>query len=261
MNRGTFFWLPALALWKREVVRFLRQRNRVIGALATPIVFWLLLGSGFSPSFRSPTGEASVNYLHYFFPGSLALIILFTAIFSTISLIEDRREGFLQGVLAAPVSPGAIVFGKLMGGTTLAVLQASLCCLLAPLIGIHIGAVQALMLVGAFAVMGFSLTGLGMAIAWPMDSLQGYHAIMNVFLMPMWILSGAVFPIPEGVSWLRVVAFVNPVTYGVNAIRAALGSAADTPLISYGIGMAASGVFCVAMFALATMLVTRIRKA
>src|SRR5215831_16778795 len=114
---------PALSLCHRELVRFLRQRHRIVGALATPIVFWLLIGAGMNKSFRSdaPGGE---NYLHYFFPGTILMILLFTAIFSTISVIEDRREGFLQGVLVAPVSRMSIVMGKLCGGAALAVLQA-----------------------------------------------------------------------------------------------------------------------------------------
>jgi len=258
---SVYFWSPAMALWQREVLRFVRQRNRVIGALATPILFWILLGSGLSPSFHSISGKDHVDYLAYFFPGILALIILFTAIFSTMSLIEDRKEGFLQGVLAAPVAPGAIVLGKLLGGMTLAVIQAALCCLLAPFVGIHIGPTQSVKLLMAFALMGFSLTGLGMSVAWMMDSIQGYHAIMNVFLVPMWILSGAVFPLPEGFSWLRMIAVINPVTYGVASIRAAMGSSADTPFVPYFLGIFVSVVFCIAMYALSAMLVSRIRKA
>ncbi|MCX6959291.1 MAG: multidrug ABC transporter permease, partial [Verrucomicrobia bacterium] len=99
-------WTPAIAFWWRDVIRFLRQRNRIIGALATPLVFWLLIGSGFGPSFRNPGAASDAgSYLVYFFPGTLVLIMLFTAIFSTISVIEDRREGFLQGALVAPLSP------------------------------------------------------------------------------------------------------------------------------------------------------------
>jgi len=255
-----YFWQPALALWEREVVRFLRQRNRIIGALATPMIFWLLLGSGFNPSFRVPTGGDSVSYLAYFFPGSLALIILFTAIFSTISVIEDRREGFLQGVLAAPVDPGAIVMGKLLGGTTLSILQAAVFCALGPLAGLHFGFLQILMLLAAFTLMGFSLTGLGLMLAWPMDSTQGFHAIMNVFLLPMWMLSGAMFPIPPESTVLYWISLCNPVSYGVTAIRAAFGSPADGVFSAYGIGMGVSALFCAVMYAGCSLLVTKIRK-
>src|SRR5215216_1310434 len=125
--------LPAFSLAWREFIRFIRQRNRVIGALATPIVFWLLIGGGMGRSFRGG-GE---SYLQYFYPGSLLMILLFTAIFSTISIIEDRREGFLQSVLVAPISPMAIVLGKVLGGTVLAFGQGLIFLLLAPVVGFH----------------------------------------------------------------------------------------------------------------------------
>src|SRR5829696_4953217 len=135
---------PALSLCHRELVRFLRQRHRIIGALATPIVFWLLIGAGMNRSFQSdlPGGE---NYLHYFFPGTVLMILLFTAIFSTISVIEDRREGFLQGVLVAPVSRMSIVLGKIFGGTILAFGQGFLFLILAPLVGVKLTAVSVLL--------------------------------------------------------------------------------------------------------------------
>jgi ABC-2 type transport system permease protein len=115
--------LPALSLCKRELVRFLRQRHRIIGALATPLIFWLLIGAGMGRSFAVPGSAGGSNYMEYFFPGTIVMILLFTAIFSTISIIEDRREGFLQGVLVAPVSRMAIVLGKILGGTVLGFLS------------------------------------------------------------------------------------------------------------------------------------------
>ena len=151
-----------------------------------------------------------------------SLPVLFTAIFSTISVIEDRREGFLQGALVAPLSPAAIPLGKFLGGTTLAVLQALFFCLLAPLAGISIGGTQLMLLLPALILAGFSMTGLGFLVAWPMDSTQGFHAIMNIFLMPLWMMSGALFPMPAGSGWLYLVGQLNPVSYCVSAIRDAL---------------------------------------
>ena len=218
--------LATIALWRRDIVRFYRQRSRIIGALGTPVVFWLLLGSGLGSSFR--IGDAPApggGYLEYFYPGTLALILLFTAIFSTISVIEDRHEGFLQGVLVAPVPRTAIVLGKLLGGTTLAVLQAALFLLLAPVANTQITLETLPLLVLVLTVLAFALTGLGFALAWVLDSTQGFHAIMNVVLIPMWLLSGAVFP-PDGASgWIRAVMLVNPMTYGVSAIRGVLAAA------------------------------------
>jgi ABC-2 type transport system permease protein len=252
-------WRPAVALWHRDVVRFLRQRNRIISALITPLVFWVLLGAGFSPSFR-PGGAETVSYLTYFFPGTLVLIMLFTAIFSTISVIEDRREGFLQGVLVAPVSPGAIVLGKFLGGTTLAVGQAALFCVLAPFAGVSFPLHLLPELTAAFVLVGFSMTGLGFLVAWPMDSTQGFHAIMNVVLMPLWMVSGALFPLPAGNSVIGWIGAFNPVTYGVSAIRQSLGGQPVSGMPSLGFSLIVTLGFCVLTFVASCLLVARRRK-
>ena len=130
--------LPVFTLWWRELVRFYRQRSRVVGVIASPLVFWIVLGSGFGTSFRSP-GTGTQPYLEYFFPGSLIMIVLFTSIFTMMSVIEDRNEGFLLSVLVAPISRGAIVLGKVLGGATLAWLQGLLFLVFAPFIGLRFG--------------------------------------------------------------------------------------------------------------------------
>jgi len=256
----TWFLLPTLSLWKRDVVRFFRQRNRIISALATPLVFWILLGAGFSASFRPPGAADDASYLAYFFPGTIVLIILFTAIFSTISVIEDRREGFLQGVLVSPISPGSIVLGKLLGGMTIAFIQAAIFTILAPFAGFALGPLNLVLLVVAYIAVGLSLTGLGLVVAWPMDSTQGFHAIMNVFLLPLWILSGAMFPMSGGGAWVHWAGLINPVTYGVTAIRSAFIWQPGDDLIPYGIGIAVTLAFGVALFALSMRLVSTTKR-
>lgn len=250
--------LPALSLAKRELVRFLRQRHRVIGALATPIVFWLLVGGGMGRSFRAaglPDGE---NYLQYFFPGTIVMILLFTAIFSTISIIEDRREGFLQSVLVAPVPSAAIVLGKVLGGTALAFGQALLFLLLGPLVGVRPSAGGLVLALGLMALLAFALTALGFCIAWRMSSTQGFHAVMNLFLMPMWFLSGALFPLQNASAPLRWVMYLNPLTYGLTGLREALylGSGIARPEAAARIALAfgASAVFAIALILLASVL-------
>src|SRR5687767_6115575 len=206
------FLLASVSLWRREMVRFLRQRSRMVGALGSPLIFWLLLGSGVGSSFRLGPGNTSdsMGYLEYFFPGTVVLILLFTSIFSTISIIEDRKEGFLQAVLVAPMPRSAFVLGKLLGGTTLALMQGVIFMLLAPLAGISVAAIpQTLVLL---AIVAFGLTALGYVIAWRMDSTQGFHAIMNLFLIPMWLLCGAVFPTSGAPGWLQSVILINPLT-------------------------------------------------
>ena len=203
-------------LWWREVLRFFRQPNRVVGALATPMLFWLVIGSGFGGSFRG------ASYLGYLYPGSAVLILLFAAIFSTISIIEDRREGFLQGVLASPIHRSAIVLAKVLGGVTVATLQAGLFLALAPAAGVTVTVTTVGLALAAFVATSFAMTGLGLLMAWKMESTQGFHAVMNLFLMPMWMLSGALFPIDTAPAWVRAAAAANPLHYGYRAVESAL---------------------------------------
>src|SRR5688572_15293316 len=130
-------WMPVRSLWWREIVRFYRQRSRVIGVILSPLVFWLVIGSGFGRSFQGAGGEET--YLEYFYPGALIMIVLFTSIFTMMSVIEDRREGFLLSVLVAPVNRSVIVLAKVLGGTTLAALQGLVFLVFAPVVGAELG--------------------------------------------------------------------------------------------------------------------------
>src|SRR5579864_5838895 len=176
--------LPAFSLWWREVVRFYRQRSRVIGVIASPLLFWVVIGSGFGTSFRSGSAAGQQHYLDYFYPGALIMIVLFTSIFAMMSLIEDRKEGFLLSVMVAPVPRSAIVLGKVLGGTTLSAIQGLIFLAFAPFVGVHMGFIDFLLVVFVVFLVSFALTSLGFAIAWPMDSTQAFHAIINLFLIP-----------------------------------------------------------------------------
>src|SRR5437763_11388401 len=138
-SSGWFGLLPVVSLWWREIVHFYRQKSRVVGVIASPVLFWIVLGSGFGRSIRAAGGE---NYTLYFFPGALIMIVLFTSIFTMMSVIEDRREGFLLSVLVAPVGRSAIVLGKVLGGATLAAAQGLVFLVFAPAIGVHFGVAQ-----------------------------------------------------------------------------------------------------------------------
>jgi ABC-2 type transport system permease protein len=218
-----------------------------------------VIGSGIGASFRVGAAPNGMGYLEYFYPGTLILIMLFTAIFSTISIIEDRREGFLQSVLVAPIAPGAIVCGKILGGTTLALLQGLIFLLLAPLIGIHLGFAQIFTCLATLFFVGFGLTGLGFLVAWPMESTQGFHAIMNVFLIPLWLMSGALFPATNPHTWIYWAIHLNPVTYGVAAVRRALysGDPGVLHLPSFALSLCLTIAFGVVMYAVACVLVQR----
>ena len=252
------FFHGASVLWRREMVRFFRQRSRIVGALGTPLIFWLLIGSGVGTSFAARTTVGDMGYLEYFFPGTVLLVLLFTSIFSTISIIEDRKEGFLQAVLVAPIPRSAFVFGKLMGGTSLAVIQGVMFMLLAPFVGISIRAIPAAL--GILALVSFGLTALGYIIAWKMDSTQGFHAIMNLVLIPMWLLSGSVFPASGAPSWLKAVILINPVTYGLAAVRWSIygvASASAMNLPPFALSIAVSASFAALVFIIAIAITRR----
>ena len=214
--RATYF------LWRREVLRFVRQKSRLIGALATPLMFWVLIGGGLQNSFRDASATASASgqgYFQFFFPGAISLSVLFTAIFSTISVIEDRHQGFLQGVLVSPTPRSALVLAKVLGGASLGLVQGLLLMALAPALGLHLGIQGVAESMVLLFLMASALTLLGFLFAWKIDSVQGYHSIMNMVLFPMWLLSGAVFPISGAHVVFRWLAKVNPLTYGVAAMR------------------------------------------
>ena len=221
----SYLLLPIATLWQREIKRFVRQRSRVFGALGQPLLFWLLLGSGLRSSFQPAGMPAEIDSLEYFFPGTLLLILLFSSIFSNISVIEDRREGFLQAVLVAPIPSFALVLGKVLGGATLALMQAILFLPLAPVIGIQFTIDSFFATLAVLALLALALTSLGFALAWRMDSTQGFHVVMNVFLIPMWLLSGALFPAAGAPAPLKWLIAINPLTYGMSALRHGMYSA------------------------------------
>jgi ABC-2 type transport system permease protein len=249
--------LAAGSLMRRELVRFFRQRSRVMSALLTPLIFWFLVGSGLGKSFRPPGAPEDVGPLEYFFPGTLLMIVLFTAIFATISIIEDRREGFLQSVLVAPVARAGIVLGKMLGGTLLSMAQVLPLLAVAPLAGLHMTPVAFLVAAGILVLVAFGLTGLGFIIAWRLDSTQGFHAIMNLVLLPMWMLSGAFFPASGAPVWLRAVMAINPMTYALAALRRGMYLGGDVDHVppqgtpALGISVGVSVFFALVTFAVA----------
>jgi ABC-2 type transport system permease protein len=254
----SLFLLAVWTLWQRELVRFYRQPSRVLGALAPPVLFWLLIGAGLGPSFHAPGTAGGTSYLEYFFPGVVILILLFTAIFSQISIIEDRREGFLQAVLVSRAPRASVVLGKILGGTTLALLQSALFLLLGPAIGLRIPSAGALaMLAAVLFLLAFALTALACAIAWWLDSTQGFHAIMNLILIPMWLLAGTLFPVAGAPGWLGAVMRANPLTYGVAALRRALAPADAAGLPGLAVSLAVTAACAALAFGAAVWVASR----
>ena len=226
------FWLPVITLWQRELVRFWRQKSRVLGVVASPLVFWLLIGSG--------SGD-----LGRFFAGALVFTILFSAIFSTISIIEDRREGFLLSMLVSPASRTSLVLGKILGAATLAWIQGLIFLAFAPLAKVSIGIMDVVALIGAVFLVSFTLTGLGFVIAWRMDSTAGFHAIMNLLLVPMWMVSGSLFPLATAHGWIKGIMWANPLTYSISLLNSLLKLSSGTP--GTGVSLAVTAAFGLAL--------------
>ena len=249
--------LPITTIWWREIIRFYRQRSRLFSAIAQPLVFWLLIGSGLSASFQPAGAAGKLSYIEYFYPGIVVLVLLFTSIFATISVVNDRREGFLQGILVAPVPRWRIVLAQALGGTTLSVLQGVLLLILAPMTGIRFSAASLFVTLGVMALLAFGLTNLGLLIAWRMDSTQGFHAIMNLLLIPIWLLSGAFFPSTGVPGWLEWTMKLNPLTYGLAAFRQSLYLDTTVKAIGEGptwaLSMLITGLFCALTFVGATL--------
>lgn len=209
------------ALWQRDMLHLVREKSRWIGIVAQPLIFWALLGTGLG---GMGTPAAGTTYLGWFFPGILAMVVLFTAVFATMSVIDDRQHGFLQQVMVVPTSRTSLVVGKLAGVVTTAVLQVSLCLPFAPLAGISLLAIDPLALAAALVLGCAAIASLNFVLAWLVDSTAAYHGIMAIFLLPAWVLSGAMFPVGEGAPlWMQVLATVNPMAYLVDALRHALG--------------------------------------
>ncbi len=250
----------AYELWRRELLKFVRDGSRVGGALLQPLVVWLLLGFGFRETFRLPGASvADVPYLEFLFPGVIALIALFTSIFSTISIVEERQAGFLQGALAAPIPRSMLILGTTTGGATLAVLEGMLFIALLPLSG-HTPSIPGvgLMLIAA-GLIGIGFTALGVVIAWRTKTTRGFHAVMNLFLIPLWVLSGAFFPAEGASDVLAWIIKLNPISYGVDAIRHAMYLPAAPPIQigSIEVAFLITAAFAVLMCILAVRTVNR----
>ncbi len=200
-----------LALARREILRFYRQKGRVVGALVTPMVFWVVLGSGMG-----------TGYLQFFFPGSLLLMIVFTAIFATIGIVDDRREGFLAAALLTPAPRWAIAAGITAGAAAIATAQSAVLLPLARWLGYPIGPVDWIGLTVTCGLVAIGCAATGLAVAWRAGSPQGYHGFMNAVIVPLWLLSGAIFPAEGAPGWTRVAAACNPLAYGLAAIRGQL---------------------------------------
>jgi ABC-2 type transport system permease protein len=205
-------------IWLREAKTFWREKARIVAMIGQPLLYLLILGNGITAGMRLNRAGA-VGYIQFLYPGVIAMSILFTSIFSALSIIWDREFGFLKEVLVAPVPRWAVAMGKAFGGATVAMVQAVIMVAMAPLVGITLSVlIIAKLLVLAF-LMSFAVTSLGIVIASRMASMQSFQMVMNFLIMPIYFLSGAMFPMTSAPTWLKSLMALDPLTYGVDAIR------------------------------------------
>jgi len=206
-------------IWLREMKRFFRDRSQILIGCVRPVTWLFFMGYGLSPSVHNTRGP---GYVSFVLPGIIVMAVLFTSIQSSISIIWDREFGFLKEMLVAPISRTSIVVGKACGGTTLSIIEGTIVLLLGPLVGVKLPAVEVILCLLIMAGLSFGISAMGITIASRMKSFEGFGAIMNFVVMPLFLLSGALFPLQGLPPWLGVLVRLNPLSYGVDLLRGRL---------------------------------------
>ena len=207
-------------VWRREMIRFSQDRLRIFTALVQPILFMFVLGTGLSSLTQGSTGDISLRT--FMFPGVIALAVLFTAMFSAVSIVWDREFGFLREMLVAPVRRSSIMVGKCIGGATVAAFQGTIVIALAPLVGVPYNPVMLVTLFFEMLLLGFMVTAFGLVVAARVKQLQSMMGLMQMILMPLMFLSGALYPLSGLPGWLNFLVKINPITYAVHPMRTAV---------------------------------------
>jgi ABC-2 type transport system permease protein len=222
-------------IWYRDIIRYSRDRLRLIASLSQPLLFLVVFGTGLSSALRGAAGGfgaapgASVNYVQFIYPGIIGMAVLFTSIFSAMSIVWDREFGFLKEVLVAPIDRSAIAIGKALGGSTQAMVQGAILLILAPFIGVKLTPLAVLELLPLIFVLAFALTSMGVALAGGMKSMQGFQAVINFLMMPIFFLSGALFPLNNLPAWMAVLTHIDPAAYGIDPLRRVILGASGVP--------------------------------
>ncbi len=218
-------------MWLREMKRFLRAKSRLIGTLAMPFFFLLAMGSGFNSGFSLPGAPPGVNYLNFLVPGILGMTMLFSSMSAGISVLWDKEFGFLKEIMVAPVRRLAIILGRIASGVTTALIQGVLILILSLFLGFKIANLSGFILALLFMLLiGIGFIGFGVAIASKMEDTQGFSLIMQFIVFPIFLLSGAFFPVTNFPGWLRLIAYLDPLTYGVDGLRSCLIGFSQFPL-------------------------------
>jgi len=216
-------------IWLREMIRYWRVKTRLVSSLAMPVLWLVLFGSGMKSTLSIGGAGAEFDFLQFLFPGVIGMSILFTSIFSVMSIVLDRQFGFLKEVLVAPVSRSSIALGKILGGSTTAMIQGTVMLFLAPLVGIKLSFGLVFALIPVMFLAAIALTSIGLVVASRMKTTEGFQMIMNFLMMPMFFLSGALFPLNDLPVWMEILAKINPASYAVDLIRQVAFKFMDAP--------------------------------
>jgi ABC-2 type transport system permease protein len=219
-------------IWYRDILRYWRDRWRLVASLAQPLLFLVVFGSGLSSSLGSGSlfgSRGGLSYIQFMYPGIIGMSILFTAIFGAMSIVWDREFGFLKEVLVAPIDRWAVAIGKALGGTTQAMIQGLILLVLAPLVGVKLSLLTILTIIPLAFVLAFGLSAFGVMLASMMKSLQGFQVVMNFLMMPMFFLSGALFPLANLPGWMTVLTRIDPASYGIDPLRRVVLSDSGLP--------------------------------
>jgi len=223
------------AIWLRDVIRFKRDKYRIVSSLAQPVLFLFVFGNGLARGLSVDVGGAGQErgYVTFIYPGIIGMTLLFTSMFSAISIVWDREFGFLKEVMVAPISRSSVAIGKALGGSTVALIQGACILLLAPILGVELSPMLVAAVIPVMLLIAFSLTSMGIVIAAKMESMEGFQMIMNFLVMPLFVLSGAMFPLSRLPEWLRFLTRIDPLSYGVDALRGIMlgPSLAEFPLV------------------------------
>ena len=239
-------------IWLREMKKFVRSKARFIVSLMTPFFFLAFLGFGFDKNFVFPGMPTGLGYLDFLAPGIIAMVLLFSSMFAGISVIWDKQFGFLKEIMVAPVSRTSIVLGRILAGMSTGVIQGITILILSILIGFQISTVYGALLSLVFIVLiSSAFVAVGLSFASRMDDMQGFQLIMNLFIMPVFLLSGALFPLDNLPAWLAALSYINPLTYGVDGLRGLLIGVNHLPLI---VDFTVLLGFCLVMVGLGTYL-------
>ncbi|MFC7063586.1 ABC transporter permease [Halobacillus seohaensis] len=215
------------AIWQRDITKFFRDKARLFGSFTMPILFLLIFGGGMSGTMENmmigsmggEAGGADFNYVEFVFPGIVAMTLLMTSIFSALSIIEDKDFGYMKEILVSPISRVSIAVGKMLGAATVATIQGIILFLLIPLIGLTYDFMSLIQVIPFMFLLASALSGLGLLFASVIRSTQGFQMTVQILVMPMIFLSGALFPINNMPAWMNFIVKINPVTYGVDVMK------------------------------------------